>query len=1174
MTKFIFHRTTLIGVIVGMGLVIGIAATTFILVNRYLTSSFWVSHTSEVIIQLERLENSLVAIRDLTMGAKPPSDGQPKPSEVADQVVAETRTIRQLTLDNPVQQARMDVLEPQLAQFVNALVTRPPEPAAAPVPPPLRDSSSSNAAMARFRHDIREMRDHEDMLMAQRSANNLVDQASVATVLLTGLGSEIALLGWIVYLFRRDARIRLESEASLADSEARFQSLVESANAAIIIADSQGIIRRWNRHATIIFGHSVSEIIGSPLTAIMPERFRERCKLGFERQARGEPPVVTGTTSELMGLRKDGSEFPVELSVAAWTMGGTRYFGGIISDITVRTRATQDFVSIFNLSRDLICIASTDGFFKRINPAFSRTLGWEEGEMLAQSFLSFIHPDDVPATMAEVDKLAKGVPTILFENRYRCKDGTYRWLSWMSQPKPDGTIHAIARDVTEKKKADEVLAANAVELRRAKESAEAASHAKSEFLANMSHEIRTPMNGVIGMAGLLLDTALDPAQRASAETIRSCAENLLTVINDILDFSKIEAGKIELEKIDYDLRQVVEEAIELLGDKARSKGIELACEISPQTPCCVSGDPGRLRQILVNLLSNAVKFTNEGEVIVRVSLESGETSGLRRIVSGDLPIQSKANDPDPISISFEVADTGIGIPAPALDRLFKSFSQADASTTRQYGGTGLGLAICKRLSELMGGTISVSSAPGKGSVFRFTAQVIPRPSRKVIVAKGLEGVPVLIIDDSAACRSIISAQLRGWGMACEAVDNAPLGKRLLRLAKESATPYLVAVIDMQLPGMDGLSLARTIKDDPGLSGASFIMLTSAHSPEQARSVREAGIDYCLTKPVRQEQLRSVLLSVIAGKKAETDRGKVHVPTTAPQLRGRILVAEDNQVNQRVAAAQLKKFGCHVDVVSNGQEALAALEAAPYDVILMDCQMPLLDGYAATREIRRREHERGAVTRQVVVAMTANAMAEDQAKCMDAGMDDYIAKPVRPEFMARVLGRFLAAAPGKAAHKSASTPIPDQSDASRGVPTIPVCHLNIQVLDRLQAEIGDTDVTTLDEALSLFQQLAHAQVKAIADAVDRRDVTAIDQATHRLRGSCLTLGAETMTALCDQIEAACRAEQIIQSTSLLIDLQKALSIVLPMIHGERERRSARPRSPQLFIDLEKETGGGG
>jgi PAS domain S-box-containing protein len=1149
-----------------MGLVIGIAATTFLFVNRYLTSSFWVSHTSDVIIHLERLENSLVALRDLSLDAAPPSGDQPKPSEVAGQIDTEARTIRNLTADNPVQQARMDVLEPQLAHYVDSLVSRPSAPAAAPIPPPIRDSSSSNAAIARFRHDLREMRDHEDMLMVKRTAVNFDDRSYVAGVLLTGLGSEIALLGWILYLFRRDARIRQDSEAILADSEARFQSLVESANAAIIVTDHQGVIRRWNRHATIIFGHSADDIIGLPVTTIIPDRFKERCRLGFERQARGEPPVVTGTTTELIGLRKDGTEFPVELSLAAWTIGGTRFFGGIINDITVRIRAAQDFVSIFNLSPDLICIASTDGFFKRVNPAFTHTLGWDEGEMLAKPFLSFIHPDDVPATMAEVDKLVKGEPTILFENRYRCKDGTYRWLSWKTQPKPDGTLHAIARDVTEKKRADEFIATNAEELRRAKEAAEAASRAKSEFLANMSHEIRTPMNGVMGMTGLLLDTALDASQRASAETIRSCAENLLTVINDILDFSKIEAGKIELENIDYDLRQVVEESAELLGDKARSKGIELVCKISPQAPGCVSGDPGRLRQILVNLLSNAVKFTNEGEIIVRVALESGDTSGLRRIVSGDRPLQANATEPDPITISCEVADTGIGIPAQALDRLFKSFSQADASTTRQYGGTGLGLAICKRLSELMGGSISVSSTPGVGSVFRFTAKVTPRPSRNVIVAKGLERVAVLIIDDSAASRTILGAQLRSWGMICEAADNAPLGIRLLRLARNSKTPYQVAIIDMQMPGMDGLSLARTIKDDPELSGTSLIMLTSAHIPEQARIVREAGIDYCLTKPVRQEQLRSVLLSVIVGKTAEADRLKAKVHSAAPQLQGRVLVAEDNQVNQRVAAAQLKKMGCHVDVVSNGQEALAAMEHAPYDVILMDCQMPLMDGYEATREIRKREQLRGATARQAVVAMTANAMAEDQAKCMDAGMDDYISKPVRPEFMAKVLGRFLAATPGNAPRKRGTTPIPDQPDASRGVPTIPVCLLNIQTLDRLQAEMGETDATGLDETLSLFHQIAHDQVKAIANAVDRRDMTAIAQATHRLRGSCLTLGAETMTALCDQIESACRAEQHIQGTSLLIDLQKALSIVLPMVQGERERRSARPRSPQLFIDL--------
>jgi two-component system sensor histidine kinase/response regulator len=409
--------------------------------------------------------------------------------------------------------------------------------------------------------------------------------------------------------------------------------------------------------------------------------------------------------------------------------------------------------------------------------------------------------------------------------------------------------------------------------------------------------------------------------------------------------------------------------------------------------------------------------------------------------------------------------------------------------------------------------------------------------------------------------------LRGWAMACEIADNAPLGIRLLRLARQSAHPHAVAIIDMQMPGMDGLSLARTIKDDPELSAINLIMLTSAHIPDQARVVREAGIDYCLAKPVRQEQLRSVLLSVVVGK-AKSERVKTLIPAAVPRLQGRILVAEDNQVNQQVATAQLKRFGCQVDVVNNGREVLSAIDAAPYDVILMDCQMPIMDGYEATRAIRRRERERGAVTRQAVIAMTANAMAEDQAKCLDAGMDDYIAKPVRPDILATVLGRFLtAAAPLNPSHRREPSPAPVPSEGSGEAPIIPVCHLNLQTLDRLQAEFGDGDGIIIAGTLSLFHQVAPDQVTAIADAVDRRDMAAVAQAAHRLRGSCLTMGAETMTALCNQIEAACLAGQHLQGTSLLIELQKALIIVLPMIRGECDRRSLRPRFQKVFIDLD-------
>ena len=669
--------------------------------------------------------------------------------------------------------------------------------------------------------------------------------------------------------------------------------MIESATSAIIIANEHGVIISWNSGAKSIFGYEDAEIIGKQLSVLMPERLRPLHQAGLERFRAGGAPAVIGKTVELVGLRRDGREFPLELSLATWELEGNRHFSGIISDISVRKSAETELASIFDHSQDLIGIASTDGYWKRVNPAFTRVLKWSPEELLGKPFLSFIHPDDIAATNAEVAKLAQGIPTLRLDNRYRCRDGTYRWLSWTCQPQPDGTLHAIGRDITNSVLAELAQREVADELRRAKEQAESASQAKSEFLANMSHEIRTPMNGVIGMTGLLLDTELDQGQRSSAETIRSCADNLLTIINDILDFSKIEAGKLELELIDFDVRHVIEESLELLGEKARSKGIELACEIRPEVPITAAGDPGRLRQILVNLLSNAIKFTTRGEVLVRVPIAAGDTSGKRRAIAfnADQRIIDRADRP--VTIQLSVTDSGIGIPPDKLDRLFKSFSQADTSTTRQYGGTGLGLAICKRLTELMGGSISVESVAGVGSTFTFSAQVIPRPTKRVLLSVDLQGQAVLIVDDSETSRTILESQLRGWGMDCYVADSGEAGIRACQERVRTRPPFPLAVIDMQMEGIDGLTLAKTIKSNPILATTKLIMLTSANIPDQGRVTREAGIDVCLTKPVRQEQLRSVILSILSGAKSGSGpRERVGRSAPAsPPLSGRVLVAE-------------------------------------------------------------------------------------------------------------------------------------------------------------------------------------------------------------------------------------------------------------------------------------------
>ena len=660
-----------------------------------------------------------------------------------------------------------------------------------------------------------------------------------------------------------------------------------------------------------------------------------------------------------------------------------------------------------------VAVISTDatGTITAFNPTAERWLGWPAGELVGRQTPAVFHlAEEVVARARDLSEelgrpIAPGFEVFVARARdggseerewtYVRKDGERFpvWLSISALHDGRGAVTGflgVAADITERQQAEQAL-------REASAAAHESARLKSQFLANMSHEIRTPMNGVVGMVDLLLDTRLTDEQRTLADTVRTSAESLLTIINDILDFSKIEAGQLTFEAIPFDLREPVEGCLGLLAERAHGKGLELAYLIEENVPTRVIGDAGRLHQVLLNLVGNAVKFTAHGEVVVRVV----------RVAEADRRVQ----------LRFEVRDTGIGLTPEQQTRLFQPFVQADGSTTRKYGGTGLGLAICRQLVGLMGGDIGIESEPGRGSTFWFTAALPLQEAAPTVIPHraALAGLRALIVDDNATNRDILARQLAAWRVESAATTGGEMALAMLRSATAAGTPFAFAVLDMQMPGMSGLQLAQAVHAEPALAGLKMIILTSMGRSLTRTELDEAGVGRCLVKPVRQAQLHEALTVLLGsapggGSAAPSRAATAAITPTEPtaDLQLRILVAEDNLVNQHVARRQLEKFGYRPKLVGNGEQAVAAALAEPFDVILMDCQMPEVDGFEATRRIRSWEAERRAagetVARLYIVAMTANAMQGDREACLAAGMDDYVSKPVRTGDLAAALGR--------------------------------------------------------------------------------------------------------------------------------------------------------------------------
>ena len=813
----------------------------------------------------------------------------------------------------------------------------------------------------------------------------------------------------------------------------------------------------------------------------------------------------------------------VALATATIIVAGVRLAVSVRED---QLLATARFRSLIENAADIIIIAEDNLTIAYITPSSEKVLGIAPAHLVGTALIATVHPDDAETFNDQMRDLSQGLDgssVTSFETRMRNATGSWRTIAWTATDlREDPSIRGYVLnggDVTEERR-------SAHDLVTARDAALSASKAKSDFLSTMSHEIRTPMNGVIGLTELLLGTTLDVDQLELASGIKVSAENLLTIINDVLDFSKIEAGRLEVEEIAFNVEGVADDVGRILAAAAANKELELLVDVDPMVPASLLGDAVRVQQVLLNLAANAVKFTSAGEVVIRVRVlhEYRERTVVR----------------------FEVIDTGIGIALEDQQRLFGAFAQADSSTTRKFGGTGLGLAISRQLVELMGGEMNLESAPGKGSTFWFDLSL-----RRVdaIIDGGtdsgaLDGRRALVVDDNATNRMILRRQLRSWGV--EAVEAAS-GSEAIALAAQAAREgreFDIGVLDLNMPDMDGIELASCLKSDPHTASTMLFLLSSSGERLGVADTKLKGFAASLTKPVRQSELYDCLVTSLSDEDIVALEAIAEAHRSSGQSRGNILLVEDNKMNQLVGSKVLSKLGYHFDIASHGGEAVQAVMLTNYDAILMDCQMPEMDGYEATGHIRRFE---GDARHTPIIAMTAAAMEGDREKCLSAGMDDYVTKPVRPDVIAAVIERWvhledaahsLWTAQSDALDQATEAPVPPVTTAASPPSTVDVFADTPRhdALDPgqigLLRSLDDGEGAVLADIIAEYLNQCVAQRDALADAVAAGDADVLERTAHSLRGASANVGGAKLAQICGELEALGHAQHVADAATLL------------------------------------------